>query len=288
MALITLTTDWQGRDYYSGMMRGRLNRLIENAQVCEINHSIEPFHVLQAAFVLRQVLPEFPAGTVHLLMVNQGHLPDLLPAVAKYRDQYLVGWDDGILAFIIEEEPDSFLKISAEILDRMDRISGVDESAKMIVPSFPELSVFSRIAFYLAAGHSLDEAGATTGEMSSPNSLLPVIGKDQIDGQVIFIDGYGNAITNIGIRQFERTGNSRKFEITVKSNYYRLHSLSVTYMDSEPGELLALFNSASLIEIAVAQGNAAELLGLEPGTPVKIKFDYDQQRGNSAILQPPA
>jgi S-adenosylmethionine hydrolase len=59
-------------------------------------------------------------------------------------------------------------------------------------------------------------------------------------------------------------------------------------MDSEPGELLALFNSASLLEIAIAQGNAAELLGLEPGTSVKIKFDYDQQRGNSAILQPPA
>lgn len=288
MALITLTTDWQGRDYYSGMMRGRLSRLIDHAQICEINHSIEPFHVLQAAFVLRQVLPEFPAGTIHLLMVNQGHHPDLLPAVAKYRDQYLVGWDDGILAFIIEEEPDGFLKINAEILDRMDTISGVDESARMIVPSFPELSVFSRIAYYLTAGHSLDEAGTPSGEMNRPNSLLPVIGKDQIDGQIIFVDGYGNAISNIGIRQFERTGNGRKFEITVKSNYYRLHSLSVTYMDSEPGELLALFNSASLIEIAVSQGNAAELLGLEPGTPVKIKFDYDQQRGSPAILQPPA
>lgn len=288
MALITLTTDWQGRDYYSGMMRGRLNRLINNAQICEINHSIEPFHVLQAAFVLRQAMPEFPAGTIHLLMVNQGHHADLLPAVVRYREQYLVGWDDGIMAFIIEEEPDSYLKITAEILDRMDQIAGVDEAAKRIVPSFPELSVFPRIAFYLASGHKLDEAGTESGEIGRPNSLLPAIGKDQIDGQVLFIDGYGNAITNIGMHLFDRTGNNRNFEITVKSNHYKLHSLSVTYMDSEPGELLALFNSASLIEIAVAQGNAAELLGLEPGTPVKIKFNYDQPRGNAEILQSPA
>jgi hypothetical protein len=97
----------------------------------------------------------------------------------------------------MEDEPDSYLRISTEVLDRMDRITGVEKSARLIIPSFPELSVFSRIALYVAAGHGLEEAGTTTGELNRPNSWLPVVGKDQIEGQVIFIDGYGNAITKI-------------------------------------------------------------------------------------------
>jgi S-adenosylmethionine hydrolase len=284
MAVITLTTDWQTRDYYSGMIKGRLLRLVPDAVIIEISQHIEPFHILQASFILRQALPEFPDGTIHLFLVNQGHQPGIWPAVAKYKDQYLVGWDDGILALIMDTDPDYYLRLDHTIMSKMDSATGVEDKFRIIEPSFPELSLFSRIAAYLATGLHLMQSGPNSTDFIRSNSWLPVIHRDQVDGQVVFIDSYRNAITNIPKSVFLRIGTNRTFEITIKSNRYKIHGINNTYLESEPGDLLAIFNSAGLLEIAIAQGNAAELLGFEPGTPIKIRFDEQQQSGDPAVL----
>jgi S-adenosyl-L-methionine hydrolase (adenosine-forming) len=273
MTFITLTTDWQNRDYYSGMIKGRLFRLIPDAVIVDISQQIEPFHILQASFILRQVLPEFPSGTVHLFLVNQGHRPGIWPAVVEYKRQYLVGWDDGILALIMDSDPDYYLRLDHAILDKIDEVLGTDDCDRLIEPSFPELSLFSRIAGFLAKGLPLSTAGLSSPDFNRPNSWLPLIRKGQIDGQVIFIDSYRNAITNIPKSEFLRIGTTRNFEITIKSTRYKIYGISNTYLEADPGELLAIFNAAGLLEIAVVQGNAAELLGFEPGTPIKIRFD---------------
>ncbi|HBB93617.1 MAG: hypothetical protein A2X22_05360 [Bacteroidetes bacterium GWF2_49_14] len=285
MALITLTTDWQSTDYYSGMMKGRLSSLIPGVEIIGLSNSIEPFHAIQAAFILRQALAEFPPGTIHLLLVNQGHQEDIWPAAAYYRGQYLVGWDDGILSLIMETEPDYFLRLDPGILDLMDEKTNPGERARVIQPTFPELSVFPRIAMFLASGGSLNEAGPDSRDFLRPNPWLPMVGKGQIDGQVVFIDGYGNAVTNISRQLFEKTGNSAKMEITIKSNRYRITTVSNSYMSADPGELTALFNASSFLEISIIQGNAAELLGLEAGSPIKIKFEHDQPGGSTAVFQ---
>ncbi len=273
MPIITLTTDWQTRDYYSGMIKGRLLTLVPDAVVIEINQLIEPFHILQASFILQQVLPEYPDGTIHLFLVNKGHQPGIWPAVAKYKNQFLVGWDDGILALVMTANPDYYLKLDYQSLEKMDELSGISNQFKHIEPSFPELSLFSRISRYLSLGLALEEAGPNSTGFSHSPAWQPVIQKDQIDGLVVFIDSYRNAITNIPKSEFLKIGTDRTFEITIKSNRYKIHGINHTYMESDPGELLAIFNSAGLLEIAIAQGNAAELLGFEPGTPIKIKFD---------------
>ncbi|TSA31644.1 MAG: hypothetical protein D4R64_17720 [Porphyromonadaceae bacterium] len=273
MAFITLTTDWQTRDYYSGMIKGRLLRLMPDVVIVEINQHIEPFHILQASFILRQVLPEYPEGTIHLFLVNQGHQPGIWPAVAHYKNQFLVGWDDGILALIMDSDPDYYLRLDHTILDNMDQATGMEDQFRFIEPSFPELSLFTRVARFLSAGLPLNQAGPHSEDFGRSNSWLPVIQKDQIDGQVVFIDSYRNAITNIPKTEFLRIGTDRTFEITIKSNRYKIYGISSTYLESDPGELLAIFNSAGLLEIAIVQGNAAELIGFEPGTPIKIRFD---------------
>ncbi len=273
MTFITLTTDWQTSDYYSGMIKGRLLRLMPDAVIIEINQHIEPFHVLQASFVLRQVLPEYPEGTIHLFLVNQGHQPGIWPAIVKYKNQFLVGWDDGILSHIMDSDPDYYLRLDHGILEGIDQLSGIGEPMLNIEPSFPELSLFTRISLFLSKGYTLDQVGPNVPDFSRSNAWLPVIQKNQIDGQVVFIDSYRNAITNIPKAEFVRAGAGRDFEITIKSNRYKIYGISNTYLESDPGELLAIFNSAGLLEIAIVQGNAAELMGFEPGTPIKIKFD---------------
>lgn len=284
MAFITLTSDWQTRDYYSGMMKGRILRLMPDAVIVELNQEISPFHILQASFILKQVLPEYPEGTIHLFLVNQGHEPGIWPAVAHYKKQFLVGWDDGILALIMDSDPDYYLRLDHDILDKMDNATGMAEAFRLIEPGFPELSLFTRIAGYLSAGFPLSQAGPHSPDFGRSYTWLPVIHKDQIDGQVVFIDSYRNAITNIPKNEFLRVGADRNFEITIKSNRYKIYGISQTYLESDPGELMAMFNSAGLLEIAIVQGNAAELLGFEPGTPIKIRFDEKQQSRDSAVV----
>jgi len=286
MALITLTTDWQSRDYYSGMMTGRLSRMIPDAQVIRLNQSVEPFHGIQGAYLLRQAIPEFPDGTIHLFLVNQGHRPDIWPSVARYRRQYLIGWDDGLLPLVMDEEPEEYIRVDDKVMETMDRLTGTDGTSRHVLPSFPELSVFTRIALFVSKGFMLDQAGGERIAFNRIYSWQPVIGRDQIDGQVIFIDGYGNAITNIQRNQVEKLGQGRKLEVVVKSNHYRLNEIFNSYMGVDPGDLIAIFNSASLLEIAIVQGNAAELTGLEPGTAVKIRFNNDEQGRGNTVFQP--
>jgi S-adenosyl-L-methionine hydrolase (adenosine-forming) len=273
MTVITLTTDWQTRDYYSGMIKGRLIHMIPDAVIVEISQTIEPFHVLQASFVLRQVIKEYPEGTIHLFLVNQGHQSGIWPVVALCNKQFLVGWDDGILMQIMDTDPDYYLRLDHNLLEELDQVIKVDERFKLIEPSFPELSLFCRIAKFLSMNLPLSQIGPNSGDFARSTAWLPVIHKDQIDGQVVYIDSYRNAITNVPKSVFLQIGTNRKFEITIKSNRYKIYGVNFSYLESDPGELLAIFNSAGLLEIAIAQGNAAELLGFEPGTPIKIKFD---------------
>ena len=108
--------------------------------------------------------------------------------------------------------------------------------------------------------------------------VLPAVQNDWITGQVVYIDSYHNAISNISKELFHRNRRGRSFEILIKSNHYRLDRLHQTYFDSgEPGDLIALFNSIDLLEIAIIQGNVAELLGLETGSTIKIIF-YGEEK----------
>jgi S-adenosylmethionine hydrolase len=284
MTFITLTSDWQTRDYYSGKIKGRLLKLIPDAIIADISHNIDPFHILQATFLFSQAMEEFPDGTIHLFLVNQGVRKGTLPAVVRCRNQFIIGWDDGNLGLVMADGPDYFLIADAAALQRMDELTGIAEPLRVPDPSFPELSLFTRIAAYLAAGFPLSQAGPHNPAFRALNPWLPVIHKDRIDGQVVHIDSYGNAITNIPKSVFLTTGTGRPLEIIIKSNRYKIFEINRDYLDSDPGELLAIFNSAGLLEIAIGQGNAAELLGFEAGTSIKIKFDEQKQGGDSAVI----
>ncbi|MEZ5072816.1 MAG: SAM hydroxide adenosyltransferase [Bacteroidales bacterium] len=102
--------------------------------------------------------------------------------------------------------------------------------------------------------------------------IRPQLDPDGITGQVIHVDSYENAITNISRDVFERTVGGRSFDILVQSNHYVIRKLNNRYNETEEGELLALFNSAGLLEIAIRNGNASGLLRLRTGSNIRIKF----------------
>ena len=104
--------------------------------------------------------------------------------------------------------------------------------------------------------------------------ILPTIDETTINGSVVYIDSFRNAITNISRELFDQIRKGRPFDIFIQSNYYKINRLNKNYHDSSTGELLALFNSLGLLEIAINSGNAADLLNLSINSVVRIKF-YD-------------
>ena len=102
--------------------------------------------------------------------------------------------------------------------------------------------------------------------------MLPAIDKSDINGSVIYIDSYRNAITNITYELFKQIGKGRAFDLFIQSNHFHINKINEKYNESSSGEILALFNSVGFLEIAINQGNAADLLNLDVSSPIRIKF----------------
>ena len=276
MAVITLTSDWNKQDYYAGMLKGRIIRLIPKAILVDISHDIQPFHSLQGAFVLRHALTEFPEGTIHVFLVNQGYTGDVNPVVCKYRGQYVISWNDPVLGLLFDEKPDFCLNITPEVFARMELNNTDTRDKNGFSPSFPEMALFPNIIKWLIDIPDKEFEKIESSPIGQ-SPWQPVIQDGAITGRVIYIDSYKNAISNITRSLFDSIQMERSFEIFVKSNHYKIDQLSLSYRDEEPGELIALFNSVGFLEIAIVQGRVGELLSLEPGSTIKIKF-YDQSK----------
>ena len=258
MPVVTLTSDWGLHDHYLAAVKGKLLAAEPGIQIIDLNHSIEPFNLAQAAFVLRNSYRHFPPGTIHLVCTNTDSAGEQGCIVIKVEDQFFICADNGLAGLLFEEEQ------SLEVV--RVKPGAVKNS------TFPELDIFVPVACRLMQSSSLDGLGTPVKKPEKQVPLRPVIEEAVIIGSVIYIDSYQNAITNISGNLFERIGRGRKFEIFIKSNHYRISQLNQSYHETPVGELLALFNAAGLLEIAISHGNAASLLGLDNGSAVRVKF----------------
>lgn len=255
MAIVTLTTDWGKMDYYVGAMKGQLLSMCPNATIVDISHSISAFNVQQAAFVIRNSYRHFPDGTIHIVGVNCEPSPKH-PFIAVEADgQYFLGVDNGVLALALRATPTRVIKLHYEH-----------------IPGFSALYALSLSAAHLAEGKSIDELGIPYPEFSQMIPIRAAFDDAVINGTVIYIDSFQNAITNISTDLFERIGQNRSFDIYVQSNHNKLSTISNTYNDALPGDLVAIFNSIGLLEVAIFNGFAAELLSLTIGSAVRVKF----------------
>jgi S-adenosylmethionine hydrolase len=254
MAIITMTTDLGTSDHYVGMIKGALLRLCPTATIIDITHNINPFDIVQAAFVLRHSFREFSAGTIHLVNVNNANrIPDHFLAFEK-DGHFFVGPDNGLFSLVFDELPQSAFLLPFDPLWR-----------------FPIKEHFSRAAAHLVEKKPLKELGEPVDEILKRISLQPVITPSGIQGHIIHIDHYGNAILNIHRELFERTAEGRDFTLYFKT-HEPLHRICAHYAEVEIGEALCRFNSTSYLEIAVNMGRASELLGLNEEDAVQIDF----------------
>jgi len=255
MAIITITSDWNHDDFYLAALKGSILSHCPDAHIIEISNQVPAFNVSVAAFRLKHSYRHFPKGTIHIIAVNS-EISDGRQLVAlKADNHFFIGNDNGFFGLLLETDPEDIVALNTESTG-----------------TFPELAAFASAAGQIAAKGNLEYVGKKYSGLYKQVPMLPAIEESVINGSVIYIDSYRNAITNISIDLFEQIGKGRLFEIFVQSNHYRINRLNIKYGESSPGELLALFNSLGLLEIAINRGNAADLLNLAPNSSIRIKF----------------
>ena len=256
--VITITTDFGHQGPFVGVMKGCILTRFGGARIIDLTHEILVHWPAEAGFWLARAFAYFPAGTVHVAVVD--------PGVGTSRDIVLVSAaghvffapDNGLLAPIVARHADAaIVRLKPEALVRF----GIERASA----TFHGRDIFAPLAAELAAGRCVP---ADLGERSA--TLVPSwVDEPTVDanvtGLVMTIDHFGNLITNIDAPLIERFREPRVFA----GNHS--FELKRTYGDVQPGAYLALVNSFGVVEIARAEQSAADGLGLSRGAPVMVR-----------------
>jgi S-adenosylmethionine hydrolase len=258
MAIITLTTDWGIKDYYVSAVKGTILSIYPQAHIVDVSHMVPPFDILQASFILKNSYFNFPKGTVHVIGVNTLVGEETRYLIVFAKGHYFVGADNGIFSLIFDEAPQKIVE-----LKRHESLTNI---------TFPTKEILVQAACHIAQGKELDILGHEVSSYLERTLLRPVVEDSLIRGSVIYIDSYKNIITNITQPLFEKVGYGRPFTIFFRKFEYNITSISQSYSDVFEGEKVALFSSTGYLEIAIHQGKASGLLGLDMGDTVRVEF----------------
>ena len=259
--VITLTTDFGERDYYVGAVKGVLLSIHPDLAIVDITHAIPSGDVLAGAFVLRNAAPEFPPGSVHLAVVDPGVGSRRKPIAVSGRGSLWVGPDNGLLSFPLEDPGAETREITAPAL-----------SGRPLSETFHGRDLFAPCAARLAAGFPFAQVGPRTTGPVILSEAKPAVGNGRVAGQVIHVDHFGNAITNIPGEALDAlagtAGERRGLKVLAGS---RSLPVAATYADVERGAPVAVVGSCGLLELAVNGGNGAEFLQLRRRDPVVVE-----------------
>lgn len=257
MPIVTLTSDLGVKDYYAAVLKGKILTGAPQAQIVDITHEITPFDIQEAAFVLRNACFHFPARTVHLVSVHAESRNHVKAVVLQYRDQFFIGMDNGLFSLMFEDHPDRIIEIP---------------KASETMTSFMAKEVLVDAAIKLLNGATPESIGNALGALETKTYLRPPDNQYLIRANIVYIDRFGNLITNITRERFEKSRAGRTFIINYKRNE-EIRSIVSTYNDVPEGEKLCLFNSSGHLEIAINKGNASQLLGLFLDNTIQIEFE---------------
>ena len=275
MAIITLTTDFGEKDHFVGAIKGEIYNEFENVKIVDISHSISPFNIIEASYIIQNAYKSFPKGSIHIIGIDAERNPENKHIALKLDGHYFICADNGIMCLVVSEfVPEKIVEINIH---------------NNVQTSFPVLDVFVKVAAHIARGGTLEVIGKVIGSIKELKGTKPVVNNEQnqIIGSVLYIDNYGNVVTNITRKLFEDIGKGRDFEIMARNykfkNVYERYSDAINFNLSkekreEDGKKLAIFNTAGYIELAIYKSNpltvggANSLFGLDYRDTVSVNF----------------
>ncbi|MEY8849192.1 S-adenosyl-l-methionine hydroxide adenosyltransferase family protein [Psychroserpens sp. XS_ASV72] len=275
MAIITLTTDFGEKDHFAGAIKGAIYSEMPDARIVDISHSVAPFNIPEAAYIIQNAYSSFPKGTIHVIGIDSELNPENKHIAVQLDDHYFICANNGIMSMICSEiSPQKIVEINIH-----DRVG----------TSFPVLDVFVNVACHIARGGTLEVIGKVIDTIKPIKNMIPFVNdeKNQIIGNVIYIDNYGNVVTNIKRKFFESIQKTRNYEISARN--YKFKTIYEKYSDAinfdipeekryDAGRGLVVFNSSGYLEIAVYKsdgntvGSASSLMGLDIRDTVTVNF----------------
>ena len=259
--LITLTTDFGTRDPFVGIMKGVIFGINPAARVIDLSHGIPAQEFTGAAAVLRQSAPFFPHGTIHVAVVDPGVGSERRPLLIEAEGSFFVGPDNGILSLAVAEKT----------VRQIVHISNEIYHLKPVSATFHGRDIFAPVAAYLSLGIPAREFGVTASDYTRI-AWPDIIKADRsIEGEIIYIDGFGNLITNVreeDLKEFQR-------QVTISLGGIRVQGVDHSYTNGAEKDYVALVNSWGLLEISRFRGNAQ----LESGAKIGDKVHIEKGRG---------
>jgi S-adenosyl-L-methionine hydrolase (adenosine-forming) len=256
--VIALLTDFGTKDHYAGTVKGVVLSICPEATCVDITHEIPPHDVLAGALELAAAYRYFPGGTVFVVVVDPGVGSGRRAIAAEAGGHWFVAPDNGILTLVFKEAPPRRV---VELTERR-------YARPTVSRTFEGRDRFAPAAAWLARGTELAAFGRTVNDWQTLNVPEPAVTDAQIIGEVLRVDRFGNLVTNVDRRTFDRFVNADSIEIVAGTA--RVDEVLLTYADAQPGVLCALFGSSEHLEIAVNGGSAAERLALGRGARITI------------------
>ncbi len=259
MAIITLTSDWGTKDHYLASVKGAILAQIPQVNIIDISHEIAPFDLNETSYILRNVWGNFPEGSIHIVGVNSEASPEHPHILIKEKGQFFIGADNGIFSLLFDETPEEIYEL--DIIQSSNKFT------------FSTKDVFVQVAKHIIEGKDLEELGEKLPELIKRVAFQPVTESNLIKGKIIYIDRYENVVTNISEKLFYDTCGKKKYQILLSAGKYKINKIHTSYSDVGEGELVALFGSDGMLEIAQNRGRAAGLLGLQLDDVVRIEIE---------------
>lgn len=278
MSIITLTTDFGRKDYFVAGIKGKILSELPNAVIVDISHEISHYDIAETAYVLQKSYKDFPKETIHIVGVNALLHSKQKPMCFLFDGHYFIGADNGFISLLCDEKkPEEIIEITinSEFADGLS----------------PVKDIFVPVACHLARGGLINLLGNHRTEYIKYNSLKPSYREDRIlQGNIIYIDHFGNAVSNITREIFEKHLDQRNFRIFLRQKDYSAIEVNHFYdhyydivqdfnkENIAQGRTMCVFNSADSLEVTMYKSNpsqansASELMGLKKGDNIIIEF----------------
>lgn len=253
--IVTLLSDWRLRDPYVSMLKGELLKSLPEANIIDITHYADKFNLLQTALVMKSAYRSFPEGSVHLLLTNMSLNSTFPPVLLPHDGHYFIGEDNGSF----------FLMFGQETALKGFQLSDNKGNTLSQALRLMHLAVESKLEKEAAAYVNFKRMFL---ELPEHNTAIR-----QIEGQIIYVDAFNNAVTDIPTSMFRQAVQDRPFTATIQSKgVWTITKHFDCYQPSE-NEMFLCDNALGYIEVASYQADVAILADLEPGDKIYIKYE---------------
>ena len=252
--IITLTTDFGARDAFVGVMKGVILNINPSATIVDITHGIPQGDLDAASFALDQAYMYFPPGSIHVVVVDPGVGTKRKVLLARAADRYFLAPDNSVLKYVFAQQA---IVEARSVTNKKYFLSQTSRT-------FHGRDIFAPIAAHLSMGVPFEEFGEMIDDVVRGDIALPAKSDKRIVGEIVYIDHFGNCISNIS----KTDVLEENVEVNIK--HFQFERLSDSYAEHELGEPLAIISSHDYLEIAVRDGNAAKILNIKKGEPVEL------------------